>query len=585
MDLSVGCIDERGYINGFTRRGYTYAKSSLELIANVDDAMKGLVVSDNFKPTLLFDVQRTYTKLIDNASGMNSKNVEDMFAIHRENHSEDTSCGVSGVGAKPAMYILSDQTEVVLFTHGIEENSQWLCITAPWDQIKKQGKYTGMVKIREMTPKEIDEFIQERTENGMMNGNKCHGTTIRFKTNDKLETVIHDNFKPIKESSLTDPMDRIGIVFGKSKVSFELKHYDQTSKLTLKKYNYFTGNRADFYKGISIQTIEQWEDEHGVYRFLWNHPDGETYEIVKRGGGYSKEPEKSSSSTYNHKRIGEYTVKTALRVDTTVFDCENPTEITGTHYIGKYNEEHLRSENTMFLSHYKLVRNEQLIGLIVPPDLTLSNYRAGGVTNLEIEIVQCEISFYPISSQNNMQDRLMGIQENKNQHNGNSIPVQLTRLIKKIKKQHCDEVWNYMKDQIKKKEASEEDVESSEEELEESSDEEVVEPDAKEAVNPAMESLLDLLERVVEPDVEPVVEPLVENVVEAIIEPAVENVVEHAVEQHLEPVDVPAHRKNKVYREEIIEKLDSFKLLILKEPSFTNSKIIHIFNEISALVE
>jgi hypothetical protein len=75
MDLSVGCIDERGYINGFTRRGYTYAKSILELIANGDDAMKGVVASGDFQPKLLFDVQRTYTKLIDNASGMNSKNV------------------------------------------------------------------------------------------------------------------------------------------------------------------------------------------------------------------------------------------------------------------------------------------------------------------------------------------------------------------------------------------------------------------------------------------------------------------------------------------------------------------------------
>jgi hypothetical protein len=92
------------------------------------------------------------------------------------------------------------------------------------------------------------------------------------------------------------------------------------------------------------------------------------------------------------------------------------------------------------MTHAKLVRNNQEIGLI-PPEVSVGSARADGCAYLKIKLVQCEVSFNPVSSHDNLQDKIMNVQENKNQHDGESLPVNFTRLIAEIKDKKAVEIW------------------------------------------------------------------------------------------------------------------------------------------------
>lgn len=213
-----GGIDEPGYINNMTRRGWTPAKCILELVANILDALNALDRiggSNRLSKKVIFDVGHKITKIIDNAIGMNGIDIANMLLLHRENHSSDTSRGVSGVGAKPALFILSNKGTVHIYTWKFGEPNGYH-ITLPWDKIFKEGKYTGMTSVKPMTEEEKLSFIVERRENDMLNeNNQAHGTTIEIETNDKLRDVISQNFTPIEdENNELKPLDRIAIVFG-----------------------------------------------------------------------------------------------------------------------------------------------------------------------------------------------------------------------------------------------------------------------------------------------------------------------------------------------------------------------------------
>ena len=47
----------------------------------------------------------------------------------------------------------------------------------------------------------------------------------------------------------------------------------------------------------------------------------------------------------------------------------------------------------------------------------------------------CYLSYAPTSTSDNIQDITIGIQENKNQYNGDAIPLNLRRLVEEIRNQ------------------------------------------------------------------------------------------------------------------------------------------------------
>jgi hypothetical protein len=92
------------------------------------------------------------------------------------------------------------------------------------------------------------------------------------------------------------------------------------------------------------------------------------------------------------------------------------------------------------MTHAKLVRNNQEIGLI-PPEVSTGSARADGNAYLKIKLVQCEVLFNPVSAHNNLQDRVMNVQENKNQLDGDSLPKNFTRLVAAIKEDKAGSIW------------------------------------------------------------------------------------------------------------------------------------------------
>ena len=442
----TGSIDERGYLRGMDRRGYSAPKCILELVANSLDSLDKVVASSHFVPTIAFDIGRETISQIDNGAGMFLSMVESMFAMHRENHSDEPSRGVSGIGAKPALSILSGKMTVHIYTHAVD--GPYLHVVVPWDRIHSTGIYTGMVEFGQMTEAEQVDFIHEREVNGMLNGGRAHGTSIRFAYRDDLSHLLEANFKPIEhEDALKNPLDRMGIVFGHDDVDMVLKTFEQPTASHLQQYNYFDGPDSSFYCGKSEHIIRHYrcaKDDHDRFILL---AEDSPMEIKKDGRGLTKIPERISVGMHGYTTIGEFKVVCGLRLDKGVFDPDAPVEMGASKNTGAYNTKQL-GDNELFLGSYKLVRNNQLIGLIPQPDISIGSARGGGDTYLDYILVQTEIQFNPVSKQDNYQDIVCGIQENKNQFNGADVPKQLTRLVAFAKKMKVREIKHFFESRL-----------------------------------------------------------------------------------------------------------------------------------------
>ena len=445
---AVGTINERGYINGFERRGFTPSKCLSELVANVMDSMDKLQLNTSYAKKCIFEVNRDTIKMIDNGFGMNEASLERMYDMHSENHRSEASRGVSGIGSKPSQFILSQKTEVRIYTRN--QNGDYLCAVAPWDIINEEGVYTGKIRIQKQTAEEKLVFVQDRSRNGMLCGGEAFGTTTEFRNNNLLFEVIESAFK--HGDTQMNPHDRIGIIFGRDDVELLYKHHDELTPLRLKMYNYFGGQHSEYYDGgFTESQIQQWYSQRlNKHRFIWN--DGEDdYEIKCVGRGFAKEISIKDENLNGYSRVGTYTVRVGLRKDTHIYNLENPSFIVkdngtvipmtadNSRYYSSYLKEHV-GENEKYMTHAKLVRNNQEIGLI-PPEVSIGSARADGGQYLKIKLVQCEVSFNPVSTHNNLQDSVMNVQENKNQLDGDSLPKNFTRLVAAIKDEKANRIW------------------------------------------------------------------------------------------------------------------------------------------------
>ena len=449
IDKSIGSINEKGYLAGFTRRGFTPAKCLLELYANSLDSLEKVHIPANFTKKIVADVKSDKSSLIDNGAGMLLPQVDAMFDLHQQNHTSDTSRGVSGIGAKPAMSILSENTTVNVFTHAV--GGPYIRVSTPWSEIHSKGVWGGMTKVGEMTDAEKAAFIKDRTDNGMLNMNEAHGTTIQFKTNDTLSNILEATFAKITdECALKNQLDRAGIVFGRDQVEFLYKNQNKPGVIErLDQYDYFGAPSSQFYTGKTEHIVEQWHsDKEDKDRFILDYK-GKKYEVTQSGRGFSKDPEELKNGTTGYQKVGSYKIVCGMRIDTTVFDPESPVTISGKFTPGAFNVQHIGSDpldSKEFLWSMKLIRNNQLIGLIPNPTISLGSMRANDDAQIAGALVQAEIQFNPISSQDNHQDRVTGIQENKNQFDGKGFPIPLARIAGFLRSEKAKDVSKFMHD-------------------------------------------------------------------------------------------------------------------------------------------
>ena len=445
-----GEINEEGYLNGFDRRGFTPEKCVLELVANSNDSLdRRNRQASNLANTnkVIFDNKGDVILFIDNGYGMDMPSAKNMFSLHKQNHINDKSRGVSGIGAKPSLSILSEKTCVKIYTRQID--GAYICVTVPWDNIHSTHIYTGKIEFRPMIEVEIRQFKDERNIHEMLYNNDYCGTTISFIYNETLAEVLEENFKSIKESSMNDLMNRIGIVFGRDNVEFLYKHHELPVYQKLEMYNYFNSPKPLFYKSYDEYIIQNWYNSHTKKdRFICTI-DEEEYEVKQTEKRCATKAEPLTTNLQGFTHIGDYTMLVGLRNEKEVFDTtlSNPKSkmVNGIDHIGEYNKIHIGTEskdNLKFLNGTKFVRNNQFIGLI-PTEKGFETRRAGVDSHYEQILLQSEIRYNPISNQNNHLDHIGQIQENKNQFEGLSVPLHFRRLIEHLRKMKWNQINAY----------------------------------------------------------------------------------------------------------------------------------------------
>ena len=421
----IGSISEAGILGGIYKKGFTIHQCFMEIIANSIDAKSN---------HLTFKYDGAYIHIIDDGIGMNKYGLKRMFDIYGSNHSTDKSLGVSGLGEKAAMIILGQKTHVDVYTK--TEEGDYLCAQVPWDEMYKQQKYNGMIKIRNMDENEINIFNNERSYNS--------GTTVKIKCNTDTKTVLESFFDYTQVNDI-NPLENPSIVFGKFAINISYINDEQNETKQLDKYDYFQFDDQEYYCGKTSEIIKHYKKAN-EHKFVWEKENGIKMEIKKLGRGYAKEAvEITTSSVSDWKNIGQYNLIMGARKDTARFNEQNPCLPGAGEITHDYDDRFLGSNNGEFLSQTLLYRNDQLIGGIKPPDVKISSARGTGESMNQYYYTRSALFYYPLSALDNEQDNIMKIQENKNQYNGDSIPLNLNRLIKFIKCEKAKYIWEYFK--------------------------------------------------------------------------------------------------------------------------------------------
>jgi len=436
---NIGNIDERGFINNLDRNGYSIEQCILELNGNSIDAGANNIVY----------IINTKISIIDDGLGMNISGLENMFSMYRENHNNSKSIGISGIGGKNSLKIASQNTNVEIFT--LTSTGEYLKCSVPWDVIVETGKYSKMIKRSFMTEDEKTEFFEERKNMHL----KIRGTTIRFVYNDNLHNSILNNFMSDEDNEI-DSFNWCGIIYGKfNDINFKYKHYQKpTDILDIKKYNYFNCKNNEYYLGKTEYIIEHYRDKKNNDIFLFEE-DGKLMHFSCVGAAkFSRNKQEYKGDLIKLTYIGNYKHNIALKFNKDFFDPENPVEPNTTRYNNVYKNTYGKILKTDKIDGETLiVRNNQVISSFYPFEKPAkSSSRADWYNYLLINGVKSELEYEVNSSQNNVQDIVIGIQQNKNQYNDKDKPPKpLKRIIAEQRKYKTDKLIEYFKNILENK--------------------------------------------------------------------------------------------------------------------------------------
>jgi len=451
--IKVGEINESGFLHNLFRKGFSFAKSLSEIHANSIDA----------KATNITYVIDKKIRIIDDGCGMDQRELKNAFSMYNSNHSTEKSIGVSGLGYKPALIILSLKTNTMTVTR--KPDGEYLTLCAPWKEIFEIGKYTDMITIRPSTKDEIEAFNKDREKTG-----KLHGTTTIFDYNEILSKAIQIQFenpnkkkKQEKEDEIIDqiivPEDSFSVIFGRFPQNVYLINKSKRTSIPvseLSKYNYFGENQTEYYDGIMREKIifmqkeiKAGEDERDQYLFIWeSSKDGKKYVIKKRGTGWMKSAEELTTGTPDYEEIGEAQFICAQRKYKEYFDEDEPKipERASKDTIHPYDKENIGTDNDEFLGNMQIYRNNQMLGIAVLPGNKISSARANSESFHKILLTHCALEYCPISKNDNPQDLVIGIQECKTQFNYANIPKNLLNLLAYMRNKKANEIWEYFKE-------------------------------------------------------------------------------------------------------------------------------------------
>ena len=435
--MRVGSTNQAGLIQNFSRMGFTPAKCIAELVANSCDAQS---------PKVIFKENRKNIKLIDMGIGMNTEKIGKMFDLFRSNHESEKTMGVSGLGGKNALFILSKKdginpSTVFIFTKS--PDGDYLRIMVPWETIIEQKVWEGQIVVDNMSEEEIAEFKKERETEDFQ-----HGTTIVFEYSDVLMNLLNSQFNKTEREKITEFNTRLDIIFGYSKVDIVLEKSDGTPRVTLPKYKYFGDDETHYYTGKNVELIDHYIDTEGKDRFIWFDWENNSNKEIKQTAKTTRNVPEFVVVVQNWTHLGTYEVLNGMRRDTRIFNELSPNKLgSATFYLTNYDEQFfVHSKNIEQLKDYlpkiKLNRNGQCITEFNIEGFNALTSRGGGGALLKTFHHRTEIHYTTVSAQDNPMDIAMGIQANKNQNQRN-FPKTFERLIKYLKERNYEKIVSH----------------------------------------------------------------------------------------------------------------------------------------------
>lgn len=433
--VNAGSIDECGFLDGLERKGFTPIKCLSEMTANSYDAE-----SQNVK----YVIDSVHFRQIDDGLGMSIVKLVNMFSMFKSNHRERKSMGVSGVGSKPSLLILSKKlgrySNVIVYSRSFDTN-EYVKAIVPWEQIMQSKVYSNKIQITKMNDEEIEAFTTER--NTMRHQ---FGTTIKFEYSNMLLELIKCQFSDSKKKLPLN--DRLDFIFGKINMKITFDKQDGILPKVLAKYNYFEGNDLQYYTGVQLDTIAHYIDENHEDRFVWldpfelDHTFGK--EIKKTGRGFDKSPSRVKiSGRWTH--ITNIEIKNGMRKNNRIFNEADPRTPSGAStFLCDYDAPYFITNNRNddlreVLSKMSINRNSQYINSASLPGFNSATARGGIWSMIKTFHQRTELSYEIFSTQDNNIDKIMGIQENKSQQEPN-LPENLIRLITHLKTANVDKI-------------------------------------------------------------------------------------------------------------------------------------------------
>jgi hypothetical protein len=443
IPMTAGSRNEEGFINGLNRQGFTSTKCGMEKIANCIDA---------YANNIQFQITSTYIPLCDDGIGMTPEKLSNMFDANRENHSEDKSMGVSGIGGIISNYQLSKSDdgiprEVTVFTKN--KDGPYTKAIIPWNFIHAHKRYDGTIKIDLMNETEINLFIMERQKIT----NSTTGTTIYFPYSESFRKLLCSQFISKQEDG-RNLENWWPIIFGKTQTNILLDNSNGLPSIPLKKYDYFSGPDTEFYCGVFNWPIYYILD-NGKDRFISKNPDkpDKYIEITQNGSGFSTVPKDINIDPrkIENAQIIQFTCGT--RKDNRVFNPDYPLNQgtqSATFYLNDYDAQFMSDAGQKdiikeFCSKVGVIRNSQKITGFTLEGCSVGSARANGESLIRCVLHRSEVSYETVSKQENKLDIIHGIQQNKNQ-NQNEFPTQYIRIIKHLKEWHYTKMMKYFKD-------------------------------------------------------------------------------------------------------------------------------------------
>ena len=558
-----GDWNEEGLIRGLDRKGFTPSLCGSELIANSCDSR-----AKNIKFVIDETSQVRTIKLIDDGTGMVITDLKNMFSMHKSNNSKKSSMGVSGIGGKEALYILSkgvngQATTVIIYTRSA--GGAYLKAVVPWDKIISELKYTGQVQYFNMSETEIAEFNLEREGET--------GTTIKWEYSSNFHNLLLLQFEIEKFGKYQTLKNRWDVVFGN--VEIDITYDDGKKQKPLYLYNYFSGELADYFMNkIVTHKIDHYVDKSSGDHFVWENMECKT----NSAGACSKTP----TPIYFKQMtlVGQYDFDIALRKNRANDYIFN--EHTGEWLVDasvtlcEYDEPYFDTDNNKNiicdeLCCTQLIRNNQYITHLELNDFNPSTARGNADSMLQRFHIRSRLRYCTLSTQDNPMDIAMGIQENKNQHQ-NEVPKSLNYLLSYLKKEYIKLLTKHFYDTSKNiKQKREEEEKKKHEEakkhlLEEDEEEEEEEPKVEEEASEAVKVEEETSEAVkveeeaseavkVEEEASEAVKPKVEEEASEAVKPKVEEEASEAVKPKVEEEETSEGVKPKV--EEEVKQIDN----------------------------